>query len=186
MKEEETLQFVSVVDFCKEYDEAKATQDSMKVANVLNGIIAGTYLPILSKKDLIRSTIAGARKDEDATFILDSHQRYIGYLACIICAYTKLDFAGRLDGSNMFDNYDELQSRGLITKIQETIGSDIQEFTNIYNMMWDDYLAAEKSPVVMLVRLINGVTEMLKEENFTEIAKKLGELAEKLPDELKE
>lgn len=173
---------VSVTDFCKAVDEVHSSDE---VKGLIKDVIATGYMPVLLKKELVQSTISGARKDEDNLFILDSHQRYIGFIACIVCGYTKLDFAGR-NGGSMFENYDMLQSRGLIQMIMDGIDGmnhDIQEFTNIYNMMWDDFLENEKSPMVMVMRFLNGLVELTKEENFAEALKKLGEIADKLPGE---
>jgi hypothetical protein len=37
--------------------------------------------------------------------------------------------------------------------------------------------------MVMVMRFLNGLVELTKEENFTEALKKLGEIADKLPGE---
>lgn len=135
------------------------------------------YLPIELKKTIAQGMIYECTNEEDGTISVDSVQRYMSYVRCMITAHTNLEYTD--------EDYDTLCSSKygdctLLNAIMECFGDDAKECSRIFNLTMDDYMQ-KMSIEFTIARFLNELSE-----SISNLSKKIGnvDFQSMLPDDV--
>lgn len=147
---------MTVKEFVEKYDAAES--DIEKTA-LLEGIIVRKYVPITDKCALCQSMVKSANVT-DGKMDMNSVALYVSYIILgVVNLYTSIE----IETKNAMEQYDMLQSRGLVDLITHFIGEDLKELQTVLNMCRDDFNARYYSTPGIVNRLVDLVQDTVGE-----------------------
>ena len=153
---------MTVQDFVNKYQKAK---DAEK-AKILKEIEIKTYIPFAEKVVHSEAVLSQSVKRVNNVLQLQSARRFLVFVTSIVKLYTNLE----VNKEKPHEDYDLLRESGLIDLIREKIGDDLEEFTTVFNMTWDDMVYNENNwrmfVASQLNSFIDNVEQRMADENF--------------------
>lgn len=147
---------MTVKEFVEKYDAAES--DIEKTA-LLKGIIVRKYVPITDKCALCQAMVKSANVT-DGKMDMNSVALYVSYIILgVVNLYTSIE----IETKNAMEQYDMLQSRGLVDLITHFIGEDLKELQTVLNMCRDDFNARHYSTPGIVNRLVDLVQDTVGE-----------------------
>ena len=147
---------MTVKEFVEKYDAAES--DIEKTA-LLEGIIVRKYVPIADKCALCQAMVKSANVT-DGKMDMNSVALYVSYIILgVVNLYTSIE----IETKNAMEQYDMLQSRGLVDLITHFIGEDLKELQTVLNMCRDDFNARYYSTPGIVNRLVDLVQDTVGE-----------------------
>lgn len=150
---------VAFDNFIKKYDALK-TNDERKT--MLSHIITVEYMPYMDKVKMCNRIISAScfKWSDDMKSIegihIDSPSKYCLFVVSVIAAYSCLE----IDFKNCVDIYDELDKRGLVELMFNSIlASEISSCQTILNMCYDDFMANNYETKAYVSKLANSLKE---------------------------
>ena len=145
-----------------ENNEIKEIKEKMYVADYVkmcdekpdgfdpSDIVVRHYAPFLQKKTMLEIALYKSIVEVNGVKYIDSAISYVNFITTVLLLYTNFNVVHKsIEGTNertSYDDYDDLQSRGLISYLMEVIGEhEIKELNVIQNMLRDDYNQANLS-----------------------------------------
>lgn len=148
---------MTVQDFVNKYQKAK---DAEK-AKILKEIEIKTYIPFAEKVVHSEAVLSQSVKRVNNVLQLQSARRFLVFVTSIVKLYTNLE----VNKEKPHEDYDLLRESGLIDLIREKIGDDLEEFTTVFNMTWDDMVYNENNWRMFIGSQLNSFLENV--ENFS-------------------
>jgi len=155
----EVRERITVSTFVERY--SKLNNDQLKDKYVKEHVKT-TYAPILKKKAILEAM-------NDKSVVEGSTGKYIDLITsklnltmAVLILYTDIEPDKNEDGQPLVcESYDSLQSTGLIGKILNTIGSDVDELMNIQSQVMDTWYAQHTSTEAYVANLVEAASHKL-------------------------
>ena len=150
---------ITVSTFVERY--SKLNNDQLKDKYVKEHVKI-TYAPILKKKLILEAM-------NDKSVVEGSTGKYIDLITsklnltmAVLVLYTDIEPDKNEDGQPLVcESYDSLQSLGLIGKILNAIGSDVEELMNIQSQVMDTWYAQHTSTEAYIANLVEKASHKL-------------------------
>lgn len=138
---------MKVSEFMNKVNENKARLYNKTDVNALPNFIKQTlnvkeYLPIIDKMHLANRVINACTFEENGVIKTDSFQKYFLFTIGALKMYTDLEFD---EEGNIYEEYDELCSNGLLDAILSTFEEDYGRANAILNMLYADMIENNNS-----------------------------------------
>ena len=147
---------MTVKEFVEKYD---AAESDIENTALLKGIIVRKYVPITDKCALCQAMVKSANVT-DGKMDMNSVALYVSYIILgVVNLYTSIE----IETKNAMEQYDMLQSRGLVDLITHFIGEDLKELQTVLNMCRDDFNARYYSTPGIVNRLVDLVQDTVGE-----------------------
>ena len=147
---------MTVKEFVEKYDAAESVIENTAL---LKGIIVRKYVPITDKCALCQAMVKSANVT-DGKMDMNSVALYVSYIILgVVNLYTSIE----IETKNAMEQYDMLQSRGLVDLITHFIGEDLKELQAVLNMCRDDFNARYYSTPGIVNRLVDLVQDTVGE-----------------------
>ena len=168
----ENKERITVSDFVDGYNQL--TSDQLKEKYVKKHIVT-TYAPILSKRNVLqlmneKSVVDGSVKYIDLTVLK------LNLIMAILVLYTDIEPNKDEDGKPMtWISYDALKSTGLLERILEYIGDDIDELLSVQKDVLDTWHMKTSSTEAYVANLVEiasqrfGIAAGVVMEKLTEL-----------------
>ena len=160
---------MTVQEFVEKYKKAK---DAEK-AKILKEIEIKTYVPFAEKVVHSEAVLSQSAQRFNGVLQLQSSKRFLVFVTSILKLYTNLE----LNTEKPHKDYDLLRESGLIDVVQNKIGDDLDEFSTVFNMTWDDMVYNENNWRVFIAsqlnNFINNVDKRMASEEFLQQIEKL-------------
>lgn len=155
----EAKERISVLTFVERYN--KLNNDQLKDKYVKEHVKV-TYAPILKKKIILEAM-------NDKSVVEGSTGKYIDLITsklnltmAVLILYTDIEPDKNEEGQPLVcESYDILQSTGLIGKILNTIGSDIEELMSIQSQVMDTWYAQHTSTEAYIANIVEVASHKL-------------------------
>ena len=128
---------IKLSTFVKEYDKLNSEQLKDKY---IKGHITSTYCPILKKKYLLE--IMNEKSVEEGVYgkYIDLVVSKINFIMTILALYTDIAVDKNEEGVPLSSEaYDILKSKGVLTKLINFIGEDVEELVNVQSQIMDTW-----------------------------------------------
>lgn len=147
---------MTVKEFVEKYDAAES--DIEKEA-LLKRVIAREYVPITEKCALCQAIVKSANVT-DGKMDMNSVALYVSHIMLgVINLYTSIE----IEPKNAMEQYDMLQSRGLVRLINKFVGDDLRELQTVLYMCRDDFSLRYYSTPGIVNRLVDLVQDTVGE-----------------------
>ena len=130
---------ITVKEFVDKY--TKNQSQNLK-AEMLSKIVSKKYAPLKEKASISREIIKKSLVKKDGIYQKSSVALYLNYILGMLLIYCP-DL--QLNPNDNFEDYDLLQSSGVLHQIMDEIGKDLEEYSTIYNMEVDDLFSNQFS-----------------------------------------
>lgn len=158
---------MTVNEFVTKYKKA----NDVEKAKIFKEIEIKTYVPYAQKAVHSETVLKKNANYENGVLQHSSALRFLTYATSILKLYTNLE----LNRSAPHEDYDLLKECGAMDAIIIKIGDDVQEFTTVFNMTWEDMLHNEnnwRNFVATQIEKISEQTEsMLSSKELKELLK---------------
>ena len=174
----EKIERITVSTFVDGYN--KLTSDQLKEKYVKKHVLT-TYSPILSKRNVLQLMTEKSVVDGSVKYI-DLTVSKLNLIMAILVLYTDIEPDKDEDGKPMtWASYDTLKYTGLLEKILECIGDDIEELLSVQKDVLDTWHMKNASPEAYVANLVETASQ-----RFGIVAGVvMGKLTELLDDEIK-
>ena len=127
----------TVQEFAEKYRKASDLEKNklMKEINVK------AQVPFAQKVVHSEAVLSQSAKRVHGVLQKSSARRYLIFTTSIIKLYTELE----TNAEAPHEDYDLLRETGVMDEIMGRIGNDLEEFTTVFNMVWDDMLYNENN-----------------------------------------
>lgn len=150
---------ITVSTFVERY--YKLNNDQLKDKYVKEHVKT-TYAPILKKKVILETMNDKSVVEGSTGKYIDMITSKLNLIMAVLVLYTDIEPDKNEDGQPLVcESYDALQSTGLIGKILNAIGSDVEELMNIQSQVMDTWYAANKSTEAYIANLIEVASHKL-------------------------
>lgn len=138
---------MKIQEFCQKVSENKARLYNKADKNALSNFIKQTlniksYIPIIDKIHLAERVLNACTFEENGVIKTDSFQKYFLFTINTLKMYTDLEFD---EEGNIYEEYDELCSNGLLDAILDTFEEDYGRANAILNMLYADMIENNNS-----------------------------------------
>ena len=121
-----------------------------------------TYAPILKKKAILEVMNNKSVVEGSTGKYIDLITSKLNLIMAVLVLYTDIEPDKNEDGQPLVcESYDALQSTGLIGKILNIIGSDVEELMNIQSQVMDTWYAQHTSTEAYIANLIEKSSHKL-------------------------
>ena len=157
---------MKVVEFVKLYKESKVQNTKINPNAVEDfireqiGVIE--YIPFAKKLDIINNITSEIVKEVDGVKKVNSVAQYMAFITAMLSSHTTLEF------DDIYEDYDALNSCGLIEQIVALFAKDYNEFETLLKMTITDELA-DNNLNVIVGKFLNGILGKL--DGFGEVVK---------------
>ena len=154
------LEFIQVVNNNKAKLYNKADKNALQnfIKQTLN---IKSYIPIIDKQRLAMRVL-DACTEENGVIKTDSFQKYFLFTINVLKMYTDLEFD---EEGNIYEEYDELCSNGLLDAILDTFEEDYGRANTILNMLYADMIENNNSTANLIgtamSKLSTGLDELI-------------------------
>ena len=157
---------ISVKNFCEEFVSKKVINNKINEHAIEDFIREKLdiieYIPIERKLNIINGITSEIIKEVDGVKKVNSVAQYMAFLTAMLSSHTTLEF------EDIYEDYDALNSCGLIEQIVALFAKDYNEFETLLKMVIADELADNNLSVV-IGKFLNGVLGKL--DGFGEVVK---------------
>lgn len=138
---------MKVNEFIQKVNENKTKLYNKADKNALSNFIKQTlnvksYVPIIDKHHLANRVLDACTFEENGVIKTDSFQKYFLFTIGALKMYTDLEFD---EEGNIYEEYDELCSNGLLDAILDTFEEDYGRANAILNMLYADMIENNNS-----------------------------------------
>lgn len=155
----EVLERITVSTFVERY--SKLNNDQLKDKYVKEHVKI-TYAPILKKKAILEVMNDKSVIDSPTGKYIDLITSKLNLTMAVLMLYTDIEPDKNEEGQPLVcESYDSLQSTGLIGKILNTIGSDVEELMNIQSQVMDTWYAQHTSTEAYIANLVEVASHKL-------------------------
>lgn len=155
----EVLERITVSTFVERY--GKLNNDQLKDKYVKEHVKI-TYAPILKKKAILEAMNNKSVIDSPTGKYIDLITSKLNFTMAVLMLYTDIEPDKNEEGQPLVcESYDSLQSTGLIGKILNTIGSDVEELMNIQSQIMDTWYAQHTSTEAYVANLVEAASHKL-------------------------
>lgn len=121
-----------------------------------------TYAPILKKKAILEAMNDKSVVEGSTGKYIDMITSKLNLTMAVLVLYTDIEPDKNEEGQPLVcESYDSLQSTGLIGKILNIIGSDVEELMNIQSQIMDIWYARHTSTEVYVANLVEAASHKL-------------------------
>lgn len=145
----------TVKEFVDKYNAIHNEQTKMKMIESLN---IKKYIPFAAKNAVAKGLMLKIPMNEGVP-ISDTPARCLSFAISVCSLYTDLI----LDANNNAADYDLLMSSGVLNEIINYIGSDYEEYLNIYNSVWADLVTNSTNTKIYISNQISKVGTLCNE-----------------------
>ena len=150
---------ITVSTFVERY--SKLNNDQLKDKYVKEHVKI-TYAPILKKKIILEAMNDKSIIEGSTGKYIDMITSKLNFTMAVLMLYTDIEPDKNEEGQLLVcESYDSLQSTGLIGKILNTIGSDIEELMNIQSQVMDTWYAQHTSTEAYIANLVEKASHKL-------------------------
>lgn len=146
---------INVQEFVNKYQSAKTDVEKTKLLNSIN---IKAYVPFSVKVIHSETLVKTNARRVSGVLLNNSPNEYLMYIMSVISLYTDL----QVSKERPHEDYDSLRASGLIDKITESIGKDLEEFSSIFKMVVSDLYANEKDNYVFIASQITRLMEVVE------------------------
>lgn len=139
---------MTVKEFVEKYQKAKDIERN----KLLQEINVKSYIPYAEKVVHSEAVLSQSAKRVNGVLQMTSSRRFLTFATSVIKLYTNLE----LNIERPHEDYDLLRESDLIDVIMEKVGKDIDEFTTVFNMTWDDMVYNENNWKVFFATQLNN------------------------------
>lgn len=143
---------INVQEFVEKYQNAQSEIEKNKVLKSIN---IKTYVPFSVKTIHSKLVLIENIKYKDNMILSDYPMRYLMFVCSVVNLYTDLC----INKERPHEDYDLLRSTGIIDDIFKNIGNDVEEFTTIFNMTYDDIIRNEAGIERLIARQTTAFIE---------------------------
>lgn len=155
----EVLERITVSTFVERY--GKLNNDQLKDKYVKEHVKI-TYAPILKKKAILEVMNDKSVIDSPTGKYIDLITSKLNLTMAVLMLYTNIEPDKDEEGQPLVcESYDSLQSTGLIGKILNIIGSDVEELMNIQSQIMDTWYAQHTSTEAYVANLVEAASHKL-------------------------
>lgn len=174
----EKIERITVSTFVDGYN--KLISDQLKEKYVKKHVLT-TYSSILSKRNVLQLMTEKSVVDGSVKYI-DLTVSKLNLIMAILVLYTDIEPDKDEDGKPMtWASYDALKSTGLLEKILECIGDDIEELLSVQKDVLDTWHMKNASPEAYVTNLVETASQRFG----IAAGVVMGKLTELLDDEIK-
>ena len=174
----EKIERITVSTFVDGYN--KLISDQLKEKYVKKHVLT-TYSSILSKRNVLQLMTEKSVVDGSVKYI-DLTVSKLNLIMAILVLYTDIEPDKDEDGKPMtWASYDALKSTGLLEKILECIGDDIEELLSVQKDVLDTWHMKNVSPEAYIANLVETASQRFG----IAAGVVMGKLTELLDDEIK-
>lgn len=160
---------MTVNEFVEKYKKA----NDVELSKLVKEIDLKTYVPFAEKVVHSEVVLNGSANRVNGVLQSKSPMRFLTFAMSIITLYTNIE----TDKNKPHEEYDALKESGAMEYIIARIGRDIEEFTNIYNITYDDMIYNENNWRTFVsgqfASLINAIIEAIGDEELSKQISKL-------------
>ena len=150
---------ITVSTFVERY--SKLNNDQLKDKYVKEHVKI-TYAPILKKKIILEAMNDKSIIEGSTGKYIDMITSKLNFTMAVLMLYTDIEPDKNEDDQPLVcESYDSLKSTGLIGKILNTIGSDIEELMNIQSQVMDTWYAQHTSTEAYIANLVEKASHKL-------------------------
>lgn len=155
----EVKERITVSTFVERYN--KLNNDQLKDKYVKEHVKI-TYAPILKKKAILEVMNNKSVVEGSTGKYIDLITSKLNLIMAVLVLYTDIEPDKNEDGQPLVcESYDALQSTGLIGKILNIIGSDVEELMNIQSKVMDTWYAQHTSTEAYVANLVEKASHKL-------------------------
>ena len=155
----EVKERLTVSTFVERYN--KLNNDQLKDKYVKEHVKI-TYAPILKKKAILEVMNNKSVVEGSTGKYIDLITSKLNLIMAVLVLYTDIEPDKNEDGQPLVcESYDALQSTGLIGKILNIIGSDVEELMNIQSKVMDTWYAQHTSTEAYVANLVEKASHKL-------------------------
>lgn len=155
----EVKERITVSTFVERY--SKLNNDQLKDKYVKEHVKI-TYAPVLKKKAILEAMNDKSVIDAPTGKYIDLLTSKLNLTMAVLVLYTDIEPDKNEDGQPLVcESYDALQSTGLIGKILNAIGSDIEELMSIQSQVMDTWYAQHTSTEAYITNLVEVASHKL-------------------------
>ena len=158
---------MTINEFIDAVNANKAKLYNKADKNALQNFIKQTlhiksYIPIIDKQHLAMRVLDACTFEENGVIKTDSFQKYFLFTINVLKMYTDLEFD---EEGNIYEEYDELCSNGLLDAILDTFEEDYGRANTILNMLYADMIENNNSTANLIgtamSKLSTGADELI-------------------------
>lgn len=180
MSNNKEIKDITVKEFVEGYK--KMTNDTARIAYVREHLcLRREYIPIIEKIELSKIIVENFTKSNTGDYIqLNSVLKYLFYKKMLIQQYTNII----IESPGFWEEYDMLKEEGLLDVVTLAIIPDdeLEEFNDILEMTWNDYINNYIEPHVFIDRQFTRV-KVLLENIFEPIIEKASDIINGMSEE---
>lgn len=143
---------MNVKEFVEKYQNAQSEIEKNKILKSIN---IKTQVPFSVKTVHSQLVLEKIMKYKNNMILSDYTMRYLMFVCSVVNLYTDLN----INKERPHEDYDLLRSTGIIDDIFKNIGNDVEEFTTIFNMTYDDMIRNEAGIERLIARQTTAFIE---------------------------
>lgn len=128
-----------------------------RMVNISDVLEVQEYVSTPMKKRMCELVIDSCMEEADGILQYNSFDRYTLFTIAVISLHTNLEFSVEEDGSTSIEEFDELNSLGLVEKIISTFQKDYDTCQIILDMLTSDKIKNQETLEKKILKLINNV-----------------------------